>query len=121
MQVVPDALQALPARLQVLVGKTQVKAAGLPEAHVDAGFFAQRIAQLRPQARGAHGPARVGGHAEALALHPDQPEVAARGPEGIVALVKHSHPRAVAGRAVGDGGADQAAANHDEIGCRHVS
>src|SRR5690606_24896337 len=50
-------------------------------------------------------------------LHPDEAEIPACGAEGGVALVEDGHLGALGGEAVGDGGADHAAADDDDVEC----
>ena len=48
----------------------------------------QALRQVRPQLRRSPRPVRVGRHAGAFALHPDQPEIPPSGPERHVAFVQ---------------------------------
>ncbi len=86
--------------------QAHVQAARLPQRDVDAGFLAQQRGQPRPFARGRLRPSAVGRHAEALALHPDEAEVAARGAMRDVAFVEQRETRAQRAHAEGDRGAD---------------
>ena len=94
---------------------------GVRQAEREAAVLAQRDAaaegfgQLRPDFGRAARPVGVGGVAEAFALHPDQAEIAAGGAVGDVPLVDQGDARTLPGGAPGDGGADQAAADHDQI------
>ena len=68
-----------------------MKAAGPLEGDVDAGLLLQRGRKPAQALDDRSVQAGIGRHAESLALHPDQREVAARGAEGAVALVEHGH------------------------------
>ena len=75
----------------------------------------QCVGEFRPQRRGPARPLRVGRHAGAFALHPDEAEIAAGGAERDVALVEQGDRRALPRRAPGDGAADEASADDDQV------
>src|SRR6266446_9154653 len=85
------------------------------ETNVKAGFVLEQFGEARPVIGRAHRPAGIGSEAEPLALNPDQGEVAARGPDGAVALVEHNHAHALAGEAPGGRHAHQAAADDGDV------
>ena len=58
---------------------------------------------------------RVGRHPRAFALHPHQPEIAARRSVRNVALVEQHDRRALGPRPPGDGATDQSAADDDQV------
>ncbi len=58
---------------------------------VNAGGLAEFISEGRPGVRRASGQGGVGGHVGALALDPDQTEVAPGSAEGDIAFVEHDH------------------------------
>src|ERR1700733_10489917 len=64
---------------------------------------------------------RVGRHSGALALYPDQTEVAARRPEGDVAFIQQDYVCPERLGAPGDRATDQATADHDQVGQRGSS
>ncbi len=115
-------------RLDLVVAHQRRQSAFLLEGHVDAGFLQQAGGQFRPQPRGVQRPAAVRAHAVALALQPDQAEIAARGAQGDIAFVEHGDRAHAAAQAVGHGRADQAAADHGNVehgesgggGCGHL-
>ena len=81
----------------------------------DAGAVEQLGGERRPFVGGKPGPALVMRRAEALRLHPDQPEIAARGAEGDITLVDQRGVEAGARQSIGDRRADQPAADHDRV------
>ncbi len=116
-----QALQELDALGDFLLGQTQPETARLLQGDVHSRFFEQAVRKPRPQGSTCTRPVRVAGHPEAFALHPDQPEVAARCTERDIAFIEHGHAHAVAREAVGDCRADQAAANNDNVIRLHAS
>ena len=76
-------------RLHFPFGQAEVQPARALETNIEPGPFFKFGLQLRPSVRGTDRPVGVGRHAEALALHPDEREVAARSPLGNIALVEN--------------------------------
>ncbi|KAG1242336.1 hypothetical protein G6F68_016236 [Rhizopus microsporus] len=89
-----------------------MQAAALLQMHVHAGFLQQLRGKPRPARGRRHRPHAVARQAHALALHPHQPEVAARRAIRHIAFVQHRHMLQLAPQAVGNRGAHQPAADH---------
>ena len=105
----------LVAGLDLVVAHQRRQTALLLQRDIDARFLQQLRGQARPEAGRAQRPAAVGPHAMALALQPDQAEVAARGAQGDIALVEHGDRADAVTQAIGDRRADQAAADHGDV------
>jgi hypothetical protein len=99
---------------ELVLGKREVEATGSPVARVDSGLVRERLGERGPLLRRAQGPHPVLGHAQALALDPDQREVAARRAQRDVPFVEKGHP-AAGGGAPRDGGTDQSAADDGDV------
>ena len=54
-----------------------------------------------------------------LALHPYQAEIAPRRAQHVICAVEHRDLRPAPGQAVSDGAADQATADHNDVGVAH--
>src|SRR5260370_20698107 len=80
-----------------------------------AGVLAELGGKTRPFLGGQPRPALVMRRAEALALHPDEAEIAARGAVGDIALVDQGAVETGTDETIGDGRADQPATDHDRI------
>ena len=113
--LVVHARDQLGALRELVLAEREVKAAILLQGDVEPGLIVQFGGELGPAFGRPHGPAGVGRHAEALALHPDQREVCPRGALGDVALVEDDDASGRAGQAPGDGGAEQAAADDSDV------
>lgn len=103
------------AVLEFLLAQAQADAARLLQGQVGARC-ARRVswpgrARRQPAAR----PALVPRRAEALGLHPDQADVAARCAEGNVALIQQHRVEALLAQPVRDGRAHQPAADDDGV------
>ena len=102
---------------------------GFAEAEVDAarplvpdrdpGARVQLARQTRPVLGREPRPALVVRRAQTLALHPDQPEIAARGAIGDIALIEERHLQPGPDETISDRRADQPAADHDRIETLH--
>ena len=103
------------ALFQFLVAEAEVQTAGLLQRHVHAGGGLQRRGEAGPELRGLLGPTGIAGHGGAFALHPDQAEIAARGPVGDVALIEQRHLGALLRGTPGDGAADKSAADDNQV------
>jgi len=113
--LVVQALERIGAALDLALGEEEMQPAGPPIAHVEPGLLGKRCRKRGPSLRGRHGPQRVLGHAGALALHPHQREVSARGAPCDVALVEHDHAAAAPRQPPGHRHADEPAAHHGEV------
>src|SRR5439155_8699956 len=85
------------------------------EPDIDACQRLQFLREPRPRLCGGERPHAIGGLALALRLHPHEPEVAARRAVRDIALVEHCDAFDATGKAVGDRGADEAAADYGDI------
>jgi hypothetical protein len=90
-------------------------AARLGERDVDAGFLGEPRRKLRPASCRQLRPASVRSKAGALALDPDQPEIAARGAMRDVAFVEDDQARTEVAQTPGDRRAGQPAADHRDV------
>jgi hypothetical protein len=100
---------------ELRLAEAKNQAARLVQRNVRSGGLLQRAGEARPKVGGAAGPVSIGRHAGALALHPDQAEIAARGAKRNVSLVDQRGAGAGARGAPGDSSADQAAADYDDV------
>ena len=100
---------------ELVLAERQVKAAVLLQANVEAGLLPQLRGEPAPRLRRPNRPDRIGRHAQALALHPDQREVGARCAFGNIALVEHRDRLAEPAQSPGDGGAEQSAADDGDV------
>ena len=104
--------------------EADVDAAGLRERDVDPRLAQQLGGEARPLGRRTLRPRAVGWQAPPLPLHPDQPEVAARGAMRVVGAVERGELRPQRAQPEGDRRADQAAADHGDLEAaarRHVA
>jgi hypothetical protein len=101
--------------LLLVVGEREHQPARPLMRDVDAGLVLERRCEGGPGVGRPHRPGRVGRHAEALRLHPDQREIPARGAIGIVAFVQDRHALAEPREAPGNRGADQPAADNGDF------
>ena len=101
------------AALELVLGEARVEAARALEGDIDAGLLAQLAAKAVQASAERCVQVAYCGHADALALHPDQREIAARGAKGDVALVEQRDALAAAGETPGDRRADQPAADDE--------
>src|SRR5205823_3499271 len=95
--------------------QAHVHPATLAQGDVDTGEGREVGGEARPFARRLLRPYAVGGHAEALALHPDETEVAARCAISHVTFVDNCEARAEVAQSERDCGADEAAADNRDI------
>ena len=95
---------------EIVFGDADVDAAAVLVRAVDTGFLFQLHREVVPQHRRLAAPALIFGHAQALALHPHQSEVAARGAECDIAFVEQRDLEAAPREPVGDRRADEPAA-----------
>src|SRR5439155_3881352 len=87
----------------------------------DASLLAEFGGESGPLLGREAGPALVMRRAEALGLHPDPAEIAARGAVGHIALIHQGWLEPGARQAIADRRADQSAADHDRIEAPHSS
>src|SRR5690606_38545118 len=104
---------------ELLFVETDGDAARTPMTDADPGLRMQLPGEFRPELGGTACPALVGGMPQTLALHPDQTEIAARGAQRDIPLVQDQRTPSFACQTIGDGRADQPAADHDGI-VRHA-
>jgi hypothetical protein len=81
---------------------------------------AQQGREPRPFTRRTLRPGGVRWHPKALALRPDQPEIAAGRTMRVVAFVQQRERGAQAAQAEGDRRTDQSAADHCHVEAAHV-
>ena len=103
----------------LLLAEAELQPAILLETDRDPGALLQCGRQRRPFRGGGAGPPLVMRRTEPLALHPDEPEIAARGAIGDIALVDQRDLEPVAPEPVGDRRTDQPAADHDRVEASH--
>src|SRR4051794_2462590 len=111
----PHLLHHRMALVELLFAQTELNAAVAFVADIDPGALAEFGGEARPLLGGQAAPALVMRRAQALALHPNEPEIAARGTEGDVALIDDRAIQPGPGNAVGNGRANQPAADHDRV------
>src|SRR3546814_4124365 len=87
----------------------------------DAGRFFELGGKVGPELRRFPAPVGIALEAHALALHPDQAEIAACRAQRLVALVEQGDIDPRPGEAVGDCRPEQAAADHDDQAEEHTS
>ena len=87
----------------------------------DPGLGLELCRERGPFLCGQPCPALIMRRAVALALHPNEPDIATRGAERHVALVEECHPQTRADETVGDRRADQPAADYDRIVALHLA
>ena len=87
------------ARIQLRLRQREMEAAWPLEADIDACLRFQARSEPTPRFRRADSPTGIFGHAQTLALHPDQGKIGAGGAHGGIALVEHGH--ALAGPGAG--------------------
>src|SRR3984893_15777741 len=83
------------------------------------GLARQLLGESRPFIRRLPRPALVMWRSVPLALHPDEPEIAARGAERDIALIQQCRLQPSAGEPIGDRRTDQPAADHNRIVTLH--
>ena len=83
------------------------------EIHIDPGKLTEFAGKRPPMVNGIPAPSGVAGKPRALALEPDEAEVAARGAVRHVALVEQGHRAAGPGPPIRDGGPHQSPADDD--------
>ena len=83
----PHLLHHFPALREFGLSEAELQSAVLFEPDRDPGALLQCGGQRRPFRGGGAGPALVMRRSQPLALHPDEPEIAARGAIGDIALV----------------------------------
>ena len=116
----PHPLHHCVAGLELGFAETEMHAARPLVPDRDSGLSLELGGERGPFIRRAPRPALVMRRAVALALHPDEPEIAARG-----AITRHRPRRGArpsspcAGEPIGDRRADQPAADHDRIVALH--
>src|SRR5713226_10366485 len=93
------------------LAEAELDAALLLQPDVDPGALAEPGGKQRPRRRRRSRPALIMRRADPLGLHPDEAEIAARGPIGNIALVEDDDSEPGIGEAVADRGADQPAAD----------
>ena len=88
----------------------------LDQCDVDPAALLELVGELAPARGGALGPARVSGLVKTLALHPDQPEVAAGSAKAAVVPVEHSDAPAPLQKTPRQRQADDAATDYCVLG-----
>src|SRR6202521_6102904 len=105
---------------QLRLAEAELDPTLLLEPDIEPGALAEFGSKERPFLGRTPRPALIMRRAKTLCLHPDEPEIAARGAIGNIAFVDEDHPESGAGEAIADRRADQPAADHDRIEASHV-
>jgi hypothetical protein len=85
----------------------------LLEIHIDPGELTEFIGKGAPMVNGVPAPSGIAGKSGALALEPDEAEVATRSPVRHIALVEQGHWATGLGNTICDGGTHQPSADND--------
>jgi hypothetical protein len=107
------------APCEFVLAEAKLQPAVLLEPDGDPGALLKFGREARPRHRRCPRPALIMRRTQALALHPDQPEIAARGAVGNIAFVEEGNAQPGIDEAIANRRADQPAADHDCIEAPH--
>src|SRR3984957_2025279 len=105
-------VQQVEARPHIGIAEAQPKTPWLPQAGIHARQLEEFLLQSRPKLNCVATPARISRQLAALALHPNEAEIASGSAKSHITLIQNADVHARPCRAVGDRRPDKAAPNH---------